>query len=520
MIVTCITSAIFAQEGLTMYTKMVGDKQKYGIADSKGNALTPAKYDWIGDRYHDGLILAYIAELRSVDNSNNPFAAVKTGHYWAHMHGYIDTKGKEVIPFKYWDAKAFSDGYAQVTNNGRLWAMIDKQGRELTPFKYSEIREDYDNIGKPVRVYVIEEGYKKNLGLISTSGKQLTSAIYDKINPFYEDVAVMNRNNLMGVLDMRGVEIAAPQYNNLDEYKFVNGLCRVQRKDKWGFIDRAGLEVVPVIYDRVYLFDKDGSAKVRQGTGVGRIDRNGKVLVPLKYDNVEPLSDGMYKVVLAKKYGWNDQSGKQVIDPTYDYASSFVGGYAYARLNGKYGVINKNNEVKVPFQYEDIGRTIDDEPLLFFKRQGRFGFLSETLTEITPPKYTRVFATKKQYGYGYVQVDNKWGMVDLKGRESIEPKYDTLVMQETDVVAVLNRKVGILTAHGSVIVPIKYDDIYGFSDGLCMVLLNNKIGFVNREGKEVIPLQFDEASDFERGRAQVRLGNQIYFIDKTGKKIE
>ncbi|NCI45052.1 WG repeat-containing protein [Sediminibacterium soli] len=517
MTIACMVSAVFAQEGNSVYDKWVDGKQKYGIADSNGNALTAAKYDWIANQYQDGLILAYISELRSVDNSNNPFAAVKTGHYWAHMHGYLDMKGKEVIPFKYWGAKGFSDGFGLVTNDGTKWAMIDRRGRELTPFKYAEIRNNYYDGGKPVRVYMIEEGLKKRYGVISTGGRELTAAMYDKIGTFYDGVALMNQNNLMGALSLDGREITPAKYTNVEEDGFAGGMCRVQSNNKWGFIDKTGREVVPVIYDRVFVFDKDGSAIVRIGTTSGRVDKTGRVAVPLKYGTVEPLSDGMYKVLLEKKYGWVDQSGKPAIEPMYDYASSFVNGYAYARLNGKYGIINKNNETKVPFQYEELGRLASDKPLFYFGRQGKKGFFSETLTEMAPPKYSQLYTLKE--GYAFVQVGNKWGLVDEKGRETVEAKYDTLVRQDDAVLAVKDRKIGVIANDGSVIVPVKYDRLYGFSEGLCVVLLNNKMGYVNGEGKEVIPPQFDEVTDFENGRAQVRLGSQTYFIDKTGRKI-
>ena len=200
--------------------------------------------------------------------------------------------------------------------------------------------------------------------------------------------------------------------------------------------------------------------------------------------------------------------------------SSFVEGIAYVRKGEKFGAIDKNNQLKIPLQYEYISRLNEQQPLMYFKQGGKYGFFSETFTEITPAKYTRIYQPAQ--GRSFVRIDDKWGLINEKGKEITEVKYDTLIATDNSpvVVAVANQKIGLLSNSGAVIIPVKYDNLFGFSEGLCAVLLNNKFGFVNEEGKEVIAPQFDDVANFINGKAQVRAGNQTFFIDKTGKKIE
>src|SRR5690554_21499 len=70
-----------------------------------------------------------------------------------------------------------------------------------------------------------------------------------------------------------------------------------------------------------------------------------------------------------------------------------------------------------------------------------------------------------------------------------------------------------------VIVPLKYDNVEHFSDGLAMVQLNNKWGFIDKTGKEVTPLKYDNTWDFSNGLAKVKINNKWGLIDKTGKEV-
>lgn len=514
---------IHAQEGYRIYKQTYDGKEKYGIANENGNIIAPAKYDWIDKQYQEGFIRAYISELITIDNTRlGALAATKTSHAWLHKYGFLDSKGKELFPFKYRDVDNFSHGIAKV-QSGNKWGYINRQGIEITPIKYDEIITGFSESDKWVRVYQVYVNSQKKYGLLATSGRELTAAVYDQISRFNDDgLALMTKNGMKGVLNQEGNEVAAARYSVLGSNGFRQGMCSVSWNDKWGYIDKTGREIIPMIYDRAYDFDKDGSAMVIQNGKCGRIDKTGKVLVPCRYIRVEPLSEGLYSVKTDAGYGWVNQAGNEEIPPTYGYGSSFVGGLAYVRVGNKFGAIDKKNTVKVPLKYDYMGRLDNKLPLLYFKQNDRYGFISETFTEITPAKYTTIYNPAQ--GRSFVRVDDKWGMVNEKGREITEIRYDTLIgNNEADfVIAVENRKVGLLANSGTVVIPVMYDDldIDGFSEGLCSVMLNNKIGFVNQQGKLVIPLLYDGAGYFENGKVQVRSGNQVFYIDKTGKKIE
>ncbi len=69
------------------------------------------------------------------------------------------------------------------------------------------------------------------------------------------------------------------------------------------------------------------------------------------------------------------------------------------------------------------------------------------------------------------------------------------------------------------VIPLEYDAIGIFHEGLASVKKNGKYGFIDKTGKEVIPFEYDYVCDFHEGLAGARKNGKYGFIDKTGKVV-
>lgn len=176
-------------------------------------------------------------------------------------------------------------------------------------------------------------------------------------------------------------------------------------------------------------------------------------------------------------------------------------------------------------------------------------------------------SSKKDY-YSYqlipVQIDEKWGYIDQKGKIIINPQFSEASLFSDDLALVVSsdEKVGYIDKKGRYVInPIyhsgtdfkeglafitpengfptcidKNGDVKfilkkaemagNFSEGLALVKVNQKYGFVDKEGNISISPQFDYAEPFSEGLALVVIDKsdenstkKYGFIDRSGNLV-
>lgn len=85
----------------------------------------------------------------------------------------------------------------------------------------------------------------------------------------------------------------------------------------------------------------------------GYQNESGQEIVPARYDLAYSFIDGRAAVKVNGKYGYLDESGKEIVPPQYDFTWHFIGGYAAVRVGDKFGFIDKSGKEVVTPQYED-----------------------------------------------------------------------------------------------------------------------------------------------------------------------
>ena len=83
----------------------------------------------------------------------------------------------------------------------------------------------------------------------------------------------------------------------------------------------------------------------------------------------------------------------------------------------------------------------------------------------------------------------------------------------------VNGKCGFIDSHNKEVVPIIYDTVSSFNEGLAAVEKDRMYGYVDLTGKLVIPLSFDLAYGFASGIAKVKIGNKYGLINPFGHVI-
>lgn len=235
---------------------------------------------------------------------------------------------------------------------------------------------------------------------------------------------------------------------NIQKYKefgsFHDGLARVGRNGKYGYMNIKGEEIIPCSYTDADDFS-NGIARVRIDGKTKHIDVNGnEVPSPNTQSSVAAnlqSSNGLTIKEVNGKYGYADASGKIVIPCKYDGAKPFRNGYAavekYEYINGapvmsdeydpRWGVIDESGKVIIPFKYNFYYDAENDIPLfsegiaIVQDKAEQFGYYDENGKKITPCKYTE--AQPFSNGVAFVKFEKKLGEQGNKVRYAMYVGY-------------------------------------------------------------------------------------------------
>ena len=125
-----------------------------------------------------------------------------------------------------------------------------------------------------------------------------------------------------------------------DATSFSDGLARVKKDGKYGFIDRSNNIVISLAYEESNSFH-DGLARVKKDVKYGFIDKSGKVVIPFIYDELGGFNEGLAKAKINDKWGFIDKTGKRAIPFVYSFAKDFKQGKAYVKINNSGETIDK-----------------------------------------------------------------------------------------------------------------------------------------------------------------------------------
>jgi WG containing repeat len=160
------------------------------------------------------------------------------------------------------------------------------------------------------------------------------------------------------------------------------------------------------------------------------------------------------------------------------------------KVEGKelFGVINAKGKTVIEFKYEHLDG-------LSYVHYGYFKFMD-----------------KKNYTNGFIDTTGKV-VVPAKYKE-----FGTIITEGTIKVGASYNRWGLISMKDEPIIPMEYDFVSAWSDGLIRVRRGNVHGFFDRSGKVAIPIQFTKATDFESGIAIVQKGGKFGAIDIKGEK--
>ena len=248
-------SVVFGKEGLAI----AGKDGKYGGLDRNGNTVIPFEYEWLGTR-----------ELGLSAYRENGLC------------GYMDENCATVIPPKYEAARVFSeDGLARVKKDG-LWGYIDREGNEVIPCEWTE-----------------SAAFSHGLAFAGDGTKTVCFGTSGEV-----------------LFELPPVQVVDSTKDGLTVYFEIHTDEDGQRIWKYGLVDRAGNEILPLAYDDASLM-YNGWVSMRTGEfpdeKEGLVSPDGQLVFEPAFVNYPYFKNGY--VILEGKDMWYiiDEEGNLVL---------------------------------------------------------------------------------------------------------------------------------------------------------------------------------------------------------------
>lgn len=257
--------------------------------------------------------------------------------------GYMNEDGEQVIPFQYASASAFEEnGLATVTDNTGCMAVIDESGQTVVSFRAAPdtvefsggiIAFRYDGYS----VYFDEQG--NELGTVEGASGFLSEE--EGLMP------VQAENGLWGYVSKGGVQAIDAQYTKAGA--FSEGYALVCLTDgSYAVIDASGSQIpLPAGVTPRYM-------EVYGGQTVVLTNGSRMALYSLKAGTeraADAAQNALQNAASDEEDGETTAAGGYLTDYIYQELSAFDEGYALARLNNRWGILDLNGSQAVPFQY-------------------------------------------------------------------------------------------------------------------------------------------------------------------------
>ena len=330
---------------------------------------------------------------------------------------------------------------------------------------------------------------------------------------------IFEEKGKLGLVDLQGKTVLAPTFNSIKEKQPYFFACS-KGKGCWVYNENLQL-VLKGAYNSIEL-GCEGQFIVEKNGKYGVVSEKGAVILPLKYSEINSNKNG-YTVTLNEKMGLFNSEGKEIIPISYRwiYTDKIDDNIPIAaKLDGKEGYINTKNEWVIPPTYRDAFAFRQGVAIV---KKGRnymcINLKGEAVIQdfdnyvIEPSDNTYIVGVRKEC---------KYMVYDLNG--NLLDTYDGFINNWSDdaIFAVKKGgKWGYIDGYGKIIIPLEYEEVGDFSEGLAAVRKDNKWGYINPKNEVVIPIEFTnrEVSYFKNGVAKYYTDSGIGLINLKGEII-
>lgn len=305
-----------------------------------------------------------------------------------------------------------SEYYYGNANSVNLYFSKGKETKEYT-FTVPVISEigDYNLVyNDSGNKMIVDNKGKVVVDKINKKIEQINSYYYSLLD-YYNDV-ILCLNTTENRLD------------TLKPYKINNigyltpELVRVSYRNKQGVSGKDGKFIIPLNYTSLELDDEEQATSnvivAYKGSEVSLLDKEGNLLFSAN-GIISSFTDGVavYSTIEGKPVSMINKQGKTILSLSqYTGANPFSEGLAVIEKGDKYGCIDKNGNIVIPFDYDEI---LDfSYGVTLVKKDEEYGIIDKNNKEVVPLARTGGYSISTNFGKRSYYMDGNW--YDEKGQ--------------------------------------------------------------------------------------------------------
>lgn len=387
-------------------TLTVKQNEKYGIINIKGNSLVEVKYDEVKvDEYYteeNGYRYAGYIVLQKTQEG--------------YRYGYIDNKGKEILPTEYNEITRVTgindndNAYLICAKNGQYGLM--KKEETLLNHEYQSIQYDEAN-----NVFVIEKSRK--YGIANISGEEIVPVKYNEIDItgiyFYakneQGTTVYNSNGTQVNIDAKVAIL------NTDNEKYKIRIDNTEGT-KYGVINKEGKQLIEGKYNYIeYLYDNYFIVSDENGK-LGVLDDKEKTKIETNHDSLQKIQGtDLLQATLGESQ--TTEVYNKTMEKICEMSNAKIVVEDYIKI------YNEEEERYFDKEGKELKNTevYSSNKLFVAKKDDKYGFVDKTGKLVVDYKYDKAYEFNN-YGVATVKKDEKWGAINEQGQEIVAPIYE------------------------------------------------------------------------------------------------
>ena len=462
--------------------------------------------------YPDG---AFASEAKSIMNGLKLVVPYLTSNQ---KYKLYDASNGTFVSASLYDNIEFLDNELFIVTNFGKKGIVNKFGENITLSTY----DCFMSAGSKHIIFQLGSKF----GLMDRKGEIVVQPIYDALNSQSDSLLIssIKRDKIvkMGLIDLNGRVLVENKFRELIIIGDNQMIVSLDKKIR--YLANFSGNFISAPYSDIYF-----SGIVLNKDKYGFVNELGKLVIPSIYSQLEELNSGYFLAVnLENKQGLLDSLGRIVI-PFNKHTISFVGEGIYSLAksidanSGKYAVnlfsLAKGKVINT-VAFEEVGRF--SEGLIYFKLGGKTGYLN-TEGKIV---IASIFDSFDQI---VVPQDKDFGLADFldifsinEGVDGHDSDYDPEEAEPEDYL--ISYCAQNTFEEELNVKPLNLGSNQDFSDGMAIVAIGDKVGAIDRSGKIVVPITYDYLKPFLNGLAigVIKIDEEKFrpvILNKSGQVI-